>query len=527
MQRFCGLSKWARPGLVAALFAVFTGISGQTTIVPLHPEGVQTNEPCISIDPLNPANQILGANTSLFFTSSDGGFNWSPLKVNSKYGFYGDPVTYIDKKGNWYLLHLAKNPALQWPASFDRIVLDISSDQGVNWKSVGIGHNPPKMQDKPWIAMDEKKRSTYRGNIYVAWTEFDKYGSASPSDSSRIRFAVISHDGDSVRTITVSDSCGDAADGDNTLEGATCAVGKKGEIYLVWAGKGKIWFDKSLDGGRTWSKDQVVETQKGSWDTDEIPHLMRSNSMPFIMTDNKGWLYVVFGDARNGDQDIFLKISKDGGETWLPLIRVNRDVVANKKDQYMPAICTDSKTGKLYISWYDRRHSENNLYTDLYLVQVNKGKVGKEFRVTNAPFCPPGKKVFFGDYISVAAAKGEVRVAFTLWDQEKLISTVNVALLTDKIVKKYAAAPKLPHFQIAQMNDTALLAIHFGAGDAKSCTVEIFRGRQLFYKQLFENLNGQNQEVLLPLSRFQSGVYRATLSFQGKKIEKDFYLDLK
>lgn len=499
----------------------------QTTIVPLHADGIETNEPCIAIHPVYPGQQILGANTSLFFTSADAGFTWQPVKISSTYGFYGDPVTHIDAKGRFYLLHLAKNPKLPWPASFDRIVLDVSDDEGKTWKSIGIGHNPPKMQDKPWIAVDENKSSKFNGNIYVSWTEFDKYGSKSAADSSRIRFGRSSAALDSFSVVTVSDSCGDAADGDNTLEGATCAIGKKGEIYIAWAGKGKIWFDKSLDGGKTWGKDQIIEVQKGSWNTDDISHLMRSNSMPFLKSDNKGRLYLIFGDTRNGDQDVYLKVSKDGGKTWEPTIRLNTDAIGNKREQYMPALTTDAKTGKIYACWYDRRNSEHNLFTDVYLRPLKNGKPGKEFRVTNMPFCPPGKKVFFGDYISVAAARKEVRVAYTLWDHEKLIPTVHVALLTDKIITRYAGSGKPPDIIASQMKDTALLAVHFNVNEAKSCSIEIVRGRQVFYKQLFEELKSGEQEVLLPLSRFQAGVYRVTLSFKGKKIEKELYLEMK
>jgi hypothetical protein len=507
------------------LLLIQASLRAQTTIVPLHPDGVKTDEPCIAIHPNNPSIQILGSNTSYFFASQNGGFNWTPMKVVPKEGFYGDPVVHITPTGDWYMLHLARNPKLEWPQTFDRIVFEKSSDQGLNWKSTGVGHNPGKMQDKPWIAVDEGRKSPYKGRIYISWTEFDRYGSNKPEDSSRIRFAWSENAGDSFSTVVVSDTSGDALDGDNTLEGATCAVGPKGELYMVWAGKGKLWFDKSSDGGKTWGTDVPIENQVGGWNNEDIPGLMRANSMPFLSADKSGILYLVFGDKRNGDYDVFLKVSQNGGKTWTPAIRLNTDKKGNGIDQYMPAICVDKAKNKLYALWYDRSNSENNIFTDVYLCPLGKEKQGSPFRVTNSPFCPPGKEVFFGDYISVAAAKSEVRAAFAIYDNEKQISTVNIALLNDKIIRKYHNAAKPDFLEAVRIGDTALIGIHFRLNGVKSCTLEITRGRQVFYRQLFDPLEKPEQEIMLPLSRFKSGVYKVTLSNKGRKIEKDLFIE--
>ncbi|MBK8779010.1 MAG: hypothetical protein IPO25_17005 [Saprospiraceae bacterium] len=49
-----------------------------------------------------------------------------------------------------------------------------SIDGGKSWdEGTAIGTNPPKNQDKPWIASDP-----LNGDLVVTWTEFDKYASA-------------------------------------------------------------------------------------------------------------------------------------------------------------------------------------------------------------------------------------------------------------------------------------------------------------------------------------------------------------
>ena len=508
--------------IICSLFA--SNLLAQTPLLDLAPGGLETNEPSLAIHPTDPNVQILGSNTSYFFVSENAGYTWKSVTLKPAEGFYGDPVAYIDKQGHFYLLSLAQNSTLQWPEHFDRIVLQTSEDGGNSWKSTGIGYRPGKMQDKPWIAMDENKRSRFKGSVYVSWTEFDKYGSKDPRDSSRIRFAYRRNNTDTFVTIVVSDSCGDAEDGDNTLEGATAAVGPMGEIYCVWAGKNKIWMDVSTDGGKTWGVDKIIAQQQSGWAINDIPGLMRSNNMPFIKCDSKGNLYLVFGDKSRGDYDVFIKMSQDGGQTWSSEQRVHSDIAGKGCDQYMPHLALDASNDDLYVVWYDRRHSAQNIYTDVYLRSISKGKMGKEYRVTNQSFCAPGKKIFFGDYISVAASKGIIRSAFTHYDNTAALASVKVAALTKSFVKRNAKLPKTAYMEMGVLPDTALFVVHFALPGIKSCTLEMSRGRQIIHKQLFDPLPAEEQEVALPLNRIPPGVYKVSLSAKGRKMTRELYI---
>ncbi|MBS3914190.1 MAG: exo-alpha-sialidase [Bacteroidetes bacterium] len=503
----------------------FGRVFGQIQLVPLHPDGVETNEPCIAIDPKFPGTQILGSNNDLFFGSEDGGYTWTPKRLNPAEGFYGDPVVYISSSGIQFVCHLSKNKNKPWPSHFDRIVVERSVDGGKTFTSTGIGNNAGKVQDKPWIFVDEGKKSKFRNRVYISWTEFDVYGSKSPQDSSRIRVAFSDDDGATFQTpVTVNDSNGDASDDDNTLEGATVTAGPHGELYAVWAGRGQIWMDKSSDGGKTWGKDIILAKQSEGWNLN-VHALLRSNSMPFVIADKKGKLYVVFGDSRNGDQDVFYLFSKDKGTTFQGPIRINSDALHNGRDQYMPNVCLDRKTNKIYTIFYDRRNSEYNRYTDVYACNIKELKPGPNIRLTDAPFCAPGKGVFFGDYISIAAARKQVRTAFTVYDQEKLFATVMVGIATEKNFKKPLQENKMPGVQFLQLRDTNLIYLHIYIPNSKSCTVEMTRGNQLFFKELINPVLVPDNELILPVEKFPSGVYELSLSFKGKKITRDVYID--
>jgi hypothetical protein len=185
----------------------------------------------------------------------------------------------------------------------------------------------------------------------------------------------------------------------------------------------------------------------------------------------------------------------------------------------------DKKTNRVYVVFYDRRNSEFNRYTDVYVACLKDAKVEWNRRVSETSFCAPGPGVFFGDYISVAAARDQVRMAFTTYDQEKLFATVMVAITTGKELRSKNIPSVDPTVQFIELKDSGQLYIHFAVPDAKSCTLELSRAGQLFYKQLFNPLTTPENEVLLPLDKFPAGVYNLELSFRGRKINKDVYID--
>ena len=119
-------------------------------------------------------------------------------------------------------------------------------------------HPPKRGQDKEWLAVDATG-SPFRGRVYLAWTEFDLFGSSNPADSTRILIAHTSDGGSTWSSpVRVSDRLGDCLDADNTVEGAVPAVGPDGEVYVSWPGPLGIMFDKSAGGGVTWGENLSI-----------------------------------------------------------------------------------------------------------------------------------------------------------------------------------------------------------------------------------------------------------------------------
>jgi hypothetical protein len=195
------------------------------------PGSRQPEEVTIAINPTDPMNIAAGSNLNYYFYSKDGGNSWSQGTLTSTWGVWGDPCVVFDSKGNLYYGHLSQGIGGYF---LDRIIVQKSTNGGVTWDSgTGVGYSPPRrQQDKEWLAVD-LTGSPYHDYLYMAWTQFDSYGSADSADSSRI---LLSRSSDGGATwsdpLRVSDRAGDCFDSDSTVEGAVPAVGPNGEVYL-------------------------------------------------------------------------------------------------------------------------------------------------------------------------------------------------------------------------------------------------------------------------------------------------------
>lgn len=382
-------------------------------------------EVSICIDPLNTNHLVAGANLDSYYYSTNSGSNWTRGTLSSSYGVWGDPVIACDVNGNFYFLHLSNPSSGNW---IDRIVCQKSTNNGFTWNDGSfMGLNGTKAQDKHWPAIDRSNN-----NIYVTWTEFDEYGTSSPTDSSRILFSKSTNAGQSWSAVKkINKISGDCIDSDNTVEGAVPAVGPNGEIYVSWVGPAGLVFDKSTDEGNSWLADDIsVSDVPGGWDYN-IPGISRCNGLPITVCDTtngpyRGNIYINWTDQRNGttDTDVWMKKSTNGGQTWGPLKRVNDDPAG--KQQFFTWMTIDQTTGYLYFVFYDRRnYSDNN--TDVYMaISKDGGETFKNFKISQSPFVP-NSSVFFGDYTNVTAHNGIVRPIWARLDNYAL--SVWVALV--------------------------------------------------------------------------------------------------
>jgi len=411
------------------------------------PDAINPAEVTIAINPTNP-NNIVGASfqtqrrpkppaVSVNYVSLDGGETWKTIPTANQKGLVqGDDVVYFSADGTAYHIHLLFEGIYESvpKRAESGMMVESSKDGGLTWsESVpAIDHinSVIPFEDKPGIVTDNAQGSRHRGNVYVAWTRFDTYGSKDPLCHSHIYFA---RSTDGAKTFSmpfrISDKAGDCRDTSSTVEGAVPTVGANGEVYVIWAGPLGLVFKKSLDGGLTFSGDKVIDAMPGGWDF-EVDGLGRANGMPVTGVDlsngpDRGTLYVNWLDARNGDRDVFVMSSRDGGDTWSAPTRVNDDALKNGKAQFFTWMSVDPIDGSINTVFYDRRDTKGTLTKIILARSVDGGKTFVNYPI-DLPAFAFDSKVFFGDYTGIAAYNGRVVPMFMHFIEAKRLA-VSVA----------------------------------------------------------------------------------------------------
>ncbi len=302
-----------------------------------------------------------GANYRFYtgvFESEDGGASWTqeqPLGLEL-YNLTSDPVNTFDHLGNGYFTLLTRGPT-----GLDML----KKPRGKPWEGPVVVDRST-VTDKQWIVGDQDLNETSRfpGRLYMSWTDV--------GGPSRI---LVAHSADGNQTWSAPlelDS--------GSLQGSQVAVGPDGTVYVLYgrdifgsAVAGALMITRSADGGLTWTKPaQAVDTVSIPNHLDEESDFRTPASLPaFAVSPRGGSLVAAWADARSGDADILLSVSRDGGQTWSSARRINDDPLANGVDQIQPQLAV-GPDGRIVVAWLDRR----NYCPDLRFIP--REHVGKE-----------------------------------------------------------------------------------------------------------------------------------------------------
>lgn len=140
----------------------------------------------------------------------------------------------------------------------------------------------------------------------------------------------------------------------------------------TWTGTWSLHLVRSTDGGTTFSSLVTV-------DEDLVPPervmLIYTMPPPALAVDVSGAIYAAWHDARNGDWDVFLRRSTDGGRSWAPPLRMNDDRVGNGRHQYLPAVST-APPDRVDVVFLDRRDDSENVLNNTFLASAPHWKAG-------------------------------------------------------------------------------------------------------------------------------------------------------
>ena len=392
----------------------------QAQIFTLSPSPGYFTEPGIAVNPQNP-QQVVGVfqdNVHASY-SQDGGRSWQAAEnvAPKNYRVSGDVSTTFDNQGHAFVCYIAFDGLgtfNYWAhgATRNGIFVRRSLDGGKTWEAdhIPVAEQPSQpgipFEDKPYIVADNTK-SRFAGNLYIGWTRWRL------ADSQM----VISRSTDDGKTwsqpIEIDAHPGLPRDDNGAAEGFAGVVGPDGTLYAIWSQDDQIMLTSSRDGGKTFLPAHLaIHTAPIMF---AVQTLERANGFPQIAIDPKSKrLYVSWSDYRDGDLDVFVSTSDNGGKRWSESVRVNDDPMHNGAEQFFQWMAVDPTDGSVNLVFYDRRGDPQNRKQIVVLARsTNGGRSFTNYAWTDNPF--EASDVFFGDYSGIAAYGGRV---YGIWTEK-------------------------------------------------------------------------------------------------------------
>jgi hypothetical protein len=421
-----------RPGHWTVLMFIMVVVAGLTALLhgqvlpkapgaevfSLTPMPGYFTEPAIAINPNSPQQVVAVFQDNAHASySQDAGHSWLGAEgvAPSNYRVSGDVSAAFDNQGHAFICYMAFDKLgtfNYWGhhASRSGLFVRRSLDGGKTWEAnhVPIIEHASEpgipFEDKPYIVADTTK-SRYAGNLYVGWTRWTL-------TDSEILLSRSTDDGQTwSKAVEIDRHPGLPRDDNGAAEGFAGAVGPDGTLYAVWSQDDDIFLTTSRDGGRTFSRARaIVHTAPIMF---AVQTLERANGFPQIAVDpHSRRLYLTWSDYRNGDLDVFVSTSSDGGKKWSAPVRVNNDSVHNGADQFFQWLAVDPTDGAVNVIFYDRRGDPQNRKQIVVLARsTDGGRRFQNYAWTSEPFEAGG--VFFGDYSGIAAYDGRVYGVWT------------------------------------------------------------------------------------------------------------------
>lgn len=334
--------------------------------------------------------------------SRDAGNIWENLSLPRLEDCF-DPMTASSSDGVLYILSTGRSvPESQSggrPSSAP-IRIYSSVDSGKTWRGPAELRTPVR-PDHPRLTVD-RSNGSHHGRVYVAWNEV--------SDTwVKNRYNIFLHySDDSGRTF--SEPIHLETDQGGKLVTTEPVVLSDGTLLVTYyqyyqplsSAKNErqpFYILRSTDGGETFAPpEKVLEVGVSAWNylrTDfgrafTLPIIVADGSRESPYTDR---LYVVWDDVSEGDSNIWLTWSADGGRTWAARVKVNDNHSAREDgppDFRMTPVVAVNQAGVVGVAWYDRRDDPaRRCWKQYFSASIDGGVTFQpNIAVSSAPSCP-------------------------------------------------------------------------------------------------------------------------------------------
>jgi len=345
-------------GSALALFVGF-GTTVGTNVLVNEPQPIDANNsPSVVRNPRRPDNLVVVHRIdspsfgALLEASFDGGHTWAPRALPLPAGAdrpYAPDVAF-GPDGTLYVLYanlegLANAPANLW--------LTRSPDGGRTMAA------PVRVAGR--LGFQARLAVDHRGTIHLTWLQAREVGLFSLGPGPNPIVAVRSEDGGHTFSAPVP-----VSDPQRVRVGAASpvidAAGRLRVLYEDFKSDRRdfenlegppadepfaLVVTRSDDGGRTFSPG--VEAEPEVTATSRFVAFLPP--FPSLAAGPAGLLYLAWADGRDGDADIWLRRSGDGGATWSPPVRVNDERPGDGTVQQLPrvAVASDGRVDVLFV----------------------------------------------------------------------------------------------------------------------------------------------------------------------------------
>lgn len=314
-----------------------------------------------------------------YSVSTDGGMTWSKnYSISNISQFVGDPAVAIDGAGTLYAVCQQYDSAT---GSAGRMRLMTSTDKGQTWSAVStIANNP----DKPWAA-----GGTEDGTLFVSW--LGNPGGIKKSTDHGMTWGATQSTGNIVHGTGIS----------------TSTTGLVHVPYNLDSQRNQLRYLRSKDNGMTYDAPRDLVADMGTFCFSCNP---RQHPIVGSANDPTG-KYVAITWASTfpggeGDDDVWLIYSKDGGDNWTKPIRVNDN--KTKSRQFESWVAVDAH-GRVHVAWTDYRDGGQN---ETWYARSQDPSQGFEPNLQVTDGHGSGTTDFLGDYKGIAVQGSDVLVVW-------------------------------------------------------------------------------------------------------------------
>jgi hypothetical protein len=306
--------------------------------------------------------------------SSDGGVSYNPSAL-PPFPFctpggppctQGDPSVGVGKSGKFYFAILGL------PTNGCSAVVSSSTDNG---KTFTVGGNAALctngaktcFPDQEQMAADGTNSTSSGDQIYVVWRNFP-----APNGVTQCNQIVNTNPTPTISCSTNSGMTWANQTAVGTGDVGRITVGGDGSVFVTYVSGSNLMINKfsSCANGLTVVSGFPHQIASITGTTCPIPGLDRCDSssegspQPAVDDTNSQNVLVAYADnTGDGNDDVVVRRSRDGGVTWPDVNTANAKVTARR---FLPWICVSK--GTAHVTWYDRRTatSSNNSLTTYY-----------------------------------------------------------------------------------------------------------------------------------------------------------------